>query len=70
MGFFSLLVRGQTLTQTLSRHQTRGPNTGTYVADYLTRSVRRASGFVLTVLSKARQSMVHAHSFSNARFAG
>jgi hypothetical protein len=35
------------LTQTLSRHQTRGPNTATYLADYLTRSVRRASGFVL-----------------------
>jgi hypothetical protein len=52
MGFFSLFVLGQTLTQTLSRHPTRGPNTGTYAADYLTRSVRRASGFVLVGYSE------------------
>src|SRR5439155_24920817 len=47
MGFFSLFVPGQALTQTLPRHQTGEPNTGTYAADYLTRSVRRARGFVL-----------------------
>jgi len=43
---FSLFVRGEALMQTLPRHPKREANTISYVSDYLTRSVRRASGFV------------------------
>ena len=47
MGFFSLSVRGQALTRMLPRSRRREANTSTYAVDYLTRSVRRASGLVL-----------------------
>ncbi len=45
--FFSLSVRGQALTRMLPRSRRREANTSTYAVDYLTRSVRRASGLVL-----------------------
>jgi len=47
MVFFSLFVWGQALVQALPRLRRREANSTSYVSDYLTRSVRRASGFVL-----------------------
>jgi len=47
MVFFSPFVRAQASMQTLRRLRRREADTTSYVADYLTRSVRRASGFVL-----------------------
>jgi hypothetical protein len=47
MGFFSLFVRGQPSVQALPRVRRSEADATSYVADYLTRSVRRASGFVL-----------------------
>src|SRR5690349_8691625 len=47
MGLFSPFVWGQASMQTLPGPRTREAETTSYVADYLTRSVRRASGFVL-----------------------
>ena len=50
--FFRLLFGGEALTQTLPRHRRREVNTTSYLADYLTRSVRRTSGLVLVVYSE------------------
>src|SRR5207245_5274620 len=47
MGFLSPFVRGQTCMWALPRVWRREADTTSCVADYLTRSVRRASGFVL-----------------------
>src|ERR1019366_1425507 len=47
MGFFSPFVRAQAQMQALPMLRRSEVNTTSYVADYLTRSVRRASGFVL-----------------------
>src|SRR3989442_1387367 len=47
MGFLSAFVRGQTCMWALARVWRREADTTSCVADYLTRSVRRASGFVL-----------------------
>src|SRR5438309_11607784 len=47
MGFLSTFVRGQTCMSALPRVWRREADTTSCVADYLTRSVRRASGFVL-----------------------
>ena len=47
MGFLSPFVRGQTCVWALPRVWRREADTTSCVADYLTRSVRRASGFVL-----------------------
>jgi hypothetical protein len=60
MGFFSLFVRDQRLLQALPGLRRSEANTTSYVADYLTRSVRRASGFVL-----ARQSPTMENSIGN-----
>src|ERR1017187_9557369 len=47
MGLFSPFVRAQAQMQALPMLRRSEVNTTSYVADYLTRSVRRASGFVL-----------------------
>ncbi len=52
MVFFSPFVRGEALMPTLPRHRRREVNTTSYLADYLTRSVRRTSGLVLVVYSE------------------
>jgi len=52
MGLFSLFVRGEALMQKFPRHRRREANTTSYVSDYLTRSVRRAIGFVLVAKSE------------------
>src|SRR2546428_13839783 len=54
MGFLSPFVRGQTWVWALPRLWRREADTTSYVADYLTRSVRRASGFVLVGHSEVR----------------
>ena len=46
-GFFRPLFGGQTCMWALPRVWRREADTTSCVADYLTRSVRRASGFVL-----------------------
>src|SRR6266478_3774885 len=51
MGFLSPFVRGRTCMWALPRVWRREADTTSCVADYLTRSVRRASGFVLAVWS-------------------
>jgi len=43
----SPFVRSQALTNTLPRRRIRDPDTSTSLQDYVTRSVRRGSGFVL-----------------------
>jgi hypothetical protein len=47
MTFFSPFVRGKPLVQALPRVRRSEADATSYVADYLTRSVRRASDFVL-----------------------
>src|ERR1039458_8215070 len=47
MGLFWPFVRAQAQMQALPMLRRSEVNTTSYVADYLTRSVRRASGFVL-----------------------
>jgi len=47
MGVFSPFVRCQMWMQALPMQRRRDADTTSYVADYLTRSVRRASSFVL-----------------------
>ena len=46
MPFSSLFLRGLPVTSALPTRRRKEANTSTHATDYLTRSVRRASGFV------------------------
>jgi hypothetical protein len=61
MGFFPLSVRGEVFVQTLPPYGRRKPNITSNASDYLTRSVRRASGFVLGAICPTAANLTPNH---------